>query len=352
MQRSLLRRGSLVLASASLICLVGACLVEPEPLPDDGPGGSGRGGSSGTAGKGGSAGAAGRGGSGGYGASGGTGGAGGGSSGTGGAGGACEGPNPAGCAANACPPNAVCDTTIGCLPSQCDCVDGQWACTDDCGGGVCVPVGPECGDATAAIGAEIAKFASCTAVVRLRHGSLVPLGWQLVCGEYGATSEESARAIAEEVTGFGAGGALLGGKAPADEWVFWDEPLDLGGVGVVSARSPFAVFGGGVIWDGQGEITHPLEWRDAAELGFACANSTPQVPARGLHLASGEPLSPGELEPALSAVYASALPAGLAAAHDVFDALVLLYPPRVGVLDPAVAEYVVLLNSGTRPSGF
>ncbi|HEU4533334.1 MAG TPA: hypothetical protein VFS00_04420, partial [Polyangiaceae bacterium] len=330
------------MAYAGLACLVGACWVEPLP-PGEGPGGSG--GAGGTVGKSGSGGygaSGGAGGAGGYGANGGTGGAGacggssttGGSGGSGGSGVACEGPNPAGCVENACPPNAVCDTTLGCFPSHCSCFDGQWACTDDCGGGVCVPVGPECNDATAAIGAEAGKFASCTAVVRLRYGSLNPIGWQLVCGDYGPLSEPDARALAAEVTGFGAQGELLGATSPADEWVFWEAPGDFGGVGVVSARSPLAVFGGGIVWDGQGDVTHPVAWRDPGALGFSCANGEPIVPMRGLNLGTAEPLPQGETQRALSALYASALPAGLAAAHDVFDALVLLYPPTVGAFNP------------------
>jgi hypothetical protein len=337
MRRTTLGRGSWLLVSAGAALLVGACWVEPEPLPDDGPDGGagsvGTSGKGGSAGKGGSSGAAGQCGAGA-------------SSGSGGSGGGCEGPNPAGCISNACPPNAVCDTSIGCFPSQCDCSDGQWVCTDDCGGGTCVPVGAECADATAAIQGEAAKRPSCTAVVRLRYGSLAPIGWQLVCGDYGSLSEQDARALAVEATGFGAEGQLLGGTSPADEWVFWDAPGDFGGVGVVSARSPLAVFGGGVVWRGRGEVTHPAAWRDPAELGFSCANGTPALPARGIRLASGELMPQGEAEQALLAVYASALPAGLAAAHEVFDALVLLYPPTVGAFDPAVAEYVVFLNSG------
>jgi hypothetical protein len=53
----------------------------------------------------------------------------------------CDGPNPAGCVVNECPPNSVCDTNQGCAPSDCFCDEGAWACSNDCSGGVCVPVG-------------------------------------------------------------------------------------------------------------------------------------------------------------------------------------------------------------------
>lgn len=57
---------------------------------------------------------------------------------------ACDEPSPAGCVVNACPPDQVCDTSVGCTPSSCACSNGEWACVDDCGGGTCVPVGSGC----------------------------------------------------------------------------------------------------------------------------------------------------------------------------------------------------------------
>lgn len=56
----------------------------------------------------------------------------------------CEGPNPAGCVVNACPPDQVCDTSVGCTSSSCVCEGGAWSCDDDCGGGTCVPVTTGC----------------------------------------------------------------------------------------------------------------------------------------------------------------------------------------------------------------
>lgn len=51
----------------------------------------------------------------------------------------CEGPAPGGCPARKCADGQTCVLTSGvCSPSQCECVDGNWACTDDCGGGRCI----------------------------------------------------------------------------------------------------------------------------------------------------------------------------------------------------------------------
>jgi hypothetical protein len=215
---------------------------------------------------------------------------------------------------------------------------------------VCVPLGTECDVAAKQIGAEAGQVTgSCTTVVRLSYTTLAPIGWQLFCGGYFPPDEMLARATAEKFTGYGdgAGAQLLGAAPPSDEWMFWEAPGDFGGVGVVSARNGMAVFGGSIIWMGGGAITHPTEWREPASLGFGCASSGPGFPsARGFDLNAGSALSQNEIDQALGVVWSSALPVGLSMVHSVFDAVVLLYPPSVGVLDPSVAEYVVLVNSG------
>ncbi len=66
----------------------------------------------------------------------------------------CEGENPAGCVENACPAGQICSFDYDgdvCIPSYCSCQEEGWACTDDCGGGVCVEdpgaqEGEGCGD--------------------------------------------------------------------------------------------------------------------------------------------------------------------------------------------------------------
>ena len=96
-------------------------------------------------------------------------GSGGSGSGGGGGGSACAKPNPAGCKATGCPSDKIC-IEQGCTPSSCDCdpATGDWICTDDCGGGVCVAPappppppgpGPTTPDETAA--EALANFARC-----------------------------------------------------------------------------------------------------------------------------------------------------------------------------------------------
>ncbi len=59
-------------------------------------------------------------------------------------------PSDEGCADKGCLPGMVCDLSgeFGCVPSECGCdpMTGDYFCTDDCGGGVCVPMGMECPD--------------------------------------------------------------------------------------------------------------------------------------------------------------------------------------------------------------
>ena len=45
------------------------------------------------------------------------------------------------CPPTGCPPEQVCDTSVGCVPSTCSCdpATGDVICTADCGGGTCVP---------------------------------------------------------------------------------------------------------------------------------------------------------------------------------------------------------------------
>ncbi|HEY8428296.1 MAG TPA: hypothetical protein VIL20_07975 [Sandaracinaceae bacterium] len=52
----------------------------------------------------------------------------------------CPAPPPL-CARRGCPQGQTCEFGASCEPTTCTCNDaGEWACTDDCGGGACVPL--------------------------------------------------------------------------------------------------------------------------------------------------------------------------------------------------------------------
>ena len=54
----------------------------------------------------------------------------------------CIEPNPAGCIQTGCQEGYECVDNVECTPSECYCDDsyGYWSCTEDCGGGTCLPL--------------------------------------------------------------------------------------------------------------------------------------------------------------------------------------------------------------------
>ncbi len=197
-----------------------------------------------------------------------------------------------------------------------------------------------------AISNQTGGVQTCTTVVRLDYQTLAIKGYRILCAPYGPTDETAARAVAEAATGYGQGSQFLSGPNPEDEYVFWEPAGDFGGAGVVNARNGIAVFGGSIVWDGEGKITYPASFEPPASLGTDCKSSAPLTQARGFDLSNGGPLSSTAVAAALGVVWETALPDGLWKNGYVFDAVVLLYPPSVGALNPAVAEWEVLVNSG------
>ena len=205
----------------------------------------------------------------------------------------------------------------------------------------------DCKAALASIAEQTSGVKACTTLVRLDYQTYAIKGFHIFCDPYAATTEAAARATAQADTGFGQAGQFLSGPVPVeDEYVFWESPGDFGGAGVVSARSGKTVFGGGVVWAGAGQITYPATFQPPGLLGEKCDNVSPLPSARGWDLGGGQPLSTAQITAALDVVWGTALPDGLAQGGYLFDAVVLLYPPSVGAVDPTVAEWEVLVNSG------
>ncbi len=106
-------------------------------------------------------------------------------------GGACEGPNPQGCRDTGCPDGFECNTRLpsACIPSSCECDEstGVWACTEDCGGGMCLPRGGGCETNRDCPVGEVCVEGVCEATA-------CPPVWIPVCGVDGNTYGNSCEA--------------------------------------------------------------------------------------------------------------------------------------------------------------
>lgn len=209
--------------------------------------------------------------------------------------------------------------------------------------------GQTCAGLSEQIAEQVSGPQTCTTTVRLDYQSLDILGFQISCGAFSQVDEAQARATAQGDTGFGSSGSFLSGPgAVQDEFVFFEAPGDFGGVGVVGARHGLTVFGGSIIWMGTGQISYPTTWQPAEDLGPDCIPLTNALPpeGRGFELESGSALDATEVDDALTQAWVTALPDGLMQGSYVFDAMVLLYAPEVGAMNPDTAEWIVMLNSG------
>jgi hypothetical protein len=190
-------------------------------------------------------------------------------------------------------------------------------------------------------------------VVRLDYLSRRILAWHYFSDASSApVAEDVARRVAVRDTGYGdAMGTwdkLLSGSDPSDEFVFFQAPLDFGGVAAVSKRSGLSVFGGSIVWSGKGDITYPKTWSSPEELGSDCSSSGASVSARGFNLVEDPALAldPTQVASALEVLGTTAISLAFSkSGQSTLDAMVLLYPRSVGELNPKTAEWIVILNT-------
>jgi hypothetical protein len=210
------------------------------------------------------------------------------------------------------------------------------------------------------------ELQGCTVTLRFDYVTADFLAFQVICGALATVSEEEARQTAHADTGFGVydnlGPGCDGGECyvttnpvptalnpadPVDAFVFLDEFNDFGGTAVVSARTGLTVFGASIWWAGVGEIRYPAEWHAPAHLCQACDGMGALPDPVAYNLAAGGIFEPGlgaTAEQALAAAEATGVFQAFHAAGMVSDIVAVLYPRQVGIFDPAVAEWIVIVN--------
>ena len=117
-----------------------------------------------------------------------------------------------------------------------------------------------------------------------------------------------------------------------------------GGDGYVAARallqSGAVVAAGGIVWSGRGSFWVPDSWRPAADIRCGETRAAPSD-----QVLEGESCADSGTTPAqaMSTALSTNLAQGLAA-KGAFTARTYLYMPSVGLCDPGVAEWLVILS--------
>jgi hypothetical protein len=252
-------------------------------------------------------------------------------------------PNGADCSSD-CPGTCGCDGKFYCNGCQAHSIGG----VDD--GALCSS--EACGQLSDIIaGANYGSGERCTAVVRVGYRSLAALGYAVFCANSGQVDEATARATAQTVLGIPTWWELISGPNPQNEYVFYNRPGDIGGVGVVSVRNGLAVFGGSIVWTGPNQIEYPTSWRSASELGAGCPviMDVPGFPLVDLTMGAANATDLDAYK-ATQKVWETALPAGISKGGQALrDGMVLLYPrtepPDQSGFNPDTAEWIVMINT-------
>lgn len=124
---------------------------------------------------------------------------------------------------------------------------------------------------------------------------------------------------------------------------FYQSPIDFGNLSIISARTGLTVFEGTTIWMGTGQVETLAQWLDASEAASGCSLSTQiTIPA----FVDFSPPSLGYKTALKNLWETTAIPMALSNTDNILqDGAVYPYAPRVGMFDPSVAEWVILLNS-------
>ena len=185
----------------------------------------------------------------------------------------------------------------------------------------------------------------CSIVVRFNYENLEPLEWAHTCAAY--AEEPLDEAAARELSECCREDSMLLTPAEDDRnFVFYRAPEAAeGGVAVISSQLGQLTFEGSIVMDGTGKLVFPATWQPADQLGTGCAAEMPMADGYDLAM-DGAEIDPKELDELLKKFADTALTQAIEKNGMVHRVLVLAYP-RVLPFEPAMSEYVVIIESGT-----
>jgi len=195
----------------------------------------------------------------------------------------------------------------------------------------------------------------CHTIIRLDYLTLAPRGYAVVGGPLKATSADEARVAAKTVFSKDRyiSDQFSTSEPKAGLYYNYASPGDFGGFALVSADSGVVVVAGGIVWSGRGSYWSPTTWGAASNV--TCGES-PAV-ASEIHLNKSDcPLEDEEGKTVMLPTALQALQLGLrtnlaaaVAEKGPFKAYLYAYTPSVGVCNPRVAEYLVVLSPVVEP---
>ncbi len=171
---------------------------------------------------------------------------------------------------------------------------------------------------------------ACSVVVRISATTMRPTGFQAFCGAATGATDAQAAALAEAAMIPSATPQRVEAATPADAFLFYAPPSDLGGIVAVSARLGVTVFAAPVVWGNPEQTFVPAQWRDGSELAYGCGTGVVIPRVRGVNLSSGAALDAATIEPVTDAIRRTMLPGALADRGAVLDAVVFGYDPTPG----------------------
>lgn len=195
-----------------------------------------------------------------------------------------------------------------------------------------------------AIGRYTAEFVDgerCTSVVRVDYHTLEPIAAHTVCGPLALMDEATARSQAQADTGFGDDTQQIA-EAGSGLYIFYDDPVDFGGVAFINAETGSTVFGGGIIWSGTGQITYPLSWLEDPVSG--CDTGAPPTGSE-ITLEMRTPVDARTVRRVIDAAWTTPISTAINGHGELHSTHVVRYARGAGFIDES-DEWLVIFVSG------